>query len=198
MLRSVLELELAPALDALRRAGTIWIVGTGSSQHAAELGARLFAESGRDARWASSASFVRDVPTLSPADAVVVISHTGETAFARAARQRALEAGTGLVTLTGEGSGWSEAIEVAPRERSETHTASYTAVLFLLARVSQALGGYPAEEELELLPSRVEAALEDRSLEEFAPPRRLLTMIGSGFAAITAREGHSRAERQRR
>lgn len=189
VLRSVLELELEPSVSALERARTIWLVGTGTSQHAAELGARLFAAGGLDARWASSASFVHDLPTLSHVDAVVVISHTGDTAFAAAARQRALEVQAGLVTITGDGSGWSEAVAVAPRERSETYTVSYTAVLMLLARFAQALGGHPGGEDLEAVVSRVETALADPPLGELRPPARLLTMIGAGYAAVTAREG---------
>ncbi len=193
VLRNVLELELELAVETLERAATISIVGTGSSQHAAELGARLLAEGGRDVSWASSASFVRGATDLSSSDAVVVISHTGETAFAQAARQRALDADAGLVTLTGVGAGWPEAIELAPRELSETYTASYTAVLLALARFARSLDGRLAEEEIESLPARVEGALGDRSLDELRPPGRLLTMIGSGFAAITAREGALKA-----
>lgn len=189
VLRAVLDLEIDQTVDALADAETIWLVGTGTSQHAAELGARLLTEDGRDARWASSASFVRSAKPPSGADTVIVISHTGETAFAQAARDRARDTGAALVSLTGAGSGWSGAVEIAPREQSETYTASYTAVLLYLARIHEALGAGLSTDELESLPAEVESALDDSPLDALEPPRRLLTMIGAGYAAVTAREG---------
>lgn len=189
VLRAVLDLEIDEAVGAIAEAETIWLVGTGTSQHAAELGARLLAEGGRDARWASSASYARSAKAPSGTDAVIVISHTGETAFSQAARDRTREAGAALVSLTGAGSGWVGAVEVAPREQSETYTASYTAVLLYLARIHRLLGGSLGMEELESIPAEVERALADSQLHALEPPRRLLTMIGAGYASVTAREG---------
>jgi glucosamine--fructose-6-phosphate aminotransferase (isomerizing) len=189
VLRHVLELDLAPALARLEGAGRAWLVGTGTSEHAACLGAAMLATAGLDARAASSASFVAASPRLDPDDALIVISHTTETAFARRVREDALAAGTRLVTITAEGKDWPEAIEAAPPERSETYTASYLAALLAIARLTLALGGEEwTAGELAALPSLVEGAGVE-PLPVPAPPARLTVLFGAGPASVTAREG---------
>ena len=189
VLRHVLGLDLAPALARLEGARRVWLVGTGTSEHAACLGAAMLATAGLDARAGSAASFVAAPPPLGPDDALIVISHTTETASARRAREDALAADTRLVTITAEGKGWPEAIEAAPPERSETYTASYLAALLALARLTAALG---AEEwtaaDLAALPGLVDDAGVE-PLPVAAPPRRLTVLCGAGPAAVTAREG---------
>ncbi|HVX32982.1 MAG TPA: hypothetical protein VHA80_07565 [Solirubrobacterales bacterium] len=189
VLRHVLDLDLAPALARLEGAGRVWVVGTGSSEHAARLGAAMLGTAGLDARASSSASFVGAPPRLGAGDALIVISHTTETAFARRAREEALGAGTRLVTITAEGKEWPEAIEAAPPERSETYTASYLAALLAIARLAVGLGGEEwGAAELAELPSLVENAGVE-PLPAAAPPRRLTVLYGAGPAAVTAREG---------
>lgn len=189
MLRSVLGLDVAAAVAKLEGADRIWLVGTGTSRHAAELGSRMLALAGCDARWESSASFAHLRPEPDPVDAIVLISHTGETAFARRVRARALASGSPLVSLTGTGVGWGEAIEVAPRERSETYTASFTAALLLLARLAGAIGaGELGAEALEATIAAAEVA-QEASWDGIAAPQRLLVIAGAGPAGVTAREG---------
>jgi glutamine---fructose-6-phosphate transaminase (isomerizing) len=190
VLRGVLELDLAPAIDQLSGTQRIWLVGTGTSEHAAELGAQMLRLAGADARPASAASFARRRPSPDPADAIVVISHTGETAFAQAVRRRALQDGCPLVSITGIGVGWDEALEVAPREVSETYTASYTAALLTIARLSGALGGEEFDDAaLNATVDAVRAPLEDPGVQSHRRPARLLVIAGVGAGAITAREG---------
>ena len=75
-------------------------------------------------------------------DALLVITHTTKTAFARRVREPTRSPpAPALVSITGEGKGWPEAIEAAPPERSETYTASYLAALLVLARLAVELGG---------------------------------------------------------
>ena len=99
----------------------------------------MFARAGVDARFATSSEFARGAP-LRAGDGVIVISHTGETAYARAARQRALDLGSPTVSITATGVGWPEAIETGERERSETYTRSYTSALAVLALIAGELG----------------------------------------------------------
>ncbi len=189
VLRHALAVEPAPAAERLAGAERVWLVGTGTSEHAARLGAAMLATAGLDARACSAAGFVAAAPRLEPADALVVISHTAETAFARRVRADALAAGARLVTLTGEGGDWPEAIAVAPPERSETYTASYLAVLVFLARLAIALGGNAWDEDE---PARLPALVEAAGAEPppvATPPRRLTVLCGAGPAAVTAREG---------
>jgi glucosamine--fructose-6-phosphate aminotransferase (isomerizing) len=189
VLGHVLDLDLVPALEGLEGAERAWLVGTGTSEHAAQLGAGMLATAGLDARASSAAGFVAAAPPLDRDDALVVISHTTETAFARRVREDALAAGARLVTITGEGKGWPEAIEAAPPERSETYTASYLAALFVFARLTVALGGTEWDAaDLAALPGLVEGAGAE-PLPVEAPPPRLTVLFGAGPAAITAREG---------
>ena len=76
-----------------------WLVGTGSSQHVAELGALLFAETGLDARWCGSSEFGHHAVELRPDDAVVVVSHTARTSFAIAAREASLRSGAEVLSI---------------------------------------------------------------------------------------------------
>jgi glutamine---fructose-6-phosphate transaminase (isomerizing) len=189
VLRHALELDLAPAAARLEGAERVWLVGTGTSEHAAWLGAAMLAGAGLDARPAAAAGFVAAPPRLGPGDAVVVITHTTETISARAARDLAAASGARVVAITGEGKGWPGAIEAAPPERSETYTASYLAALLVFARLAVALGGADwGEEDLAALPSLVEAAGAEPLLVEH-PPRRVTVLCGAGPAAVTAREG---------
>jgi glucosamine--fructose-6-phosphate aminotransferase (isomerizing) len=189
VLRHVLDLDLTSAAARLEGAERVWLVGTGTSEHAACLGAEMLASAGFDTRASSAAGFVAAAPPLDADDALVVISHTTETAFARRVREDALAAGTRLVSITAEGKDWAEAIEAAPPERSETYTASYLAALLVFARLTVALGGDGwSADDLAALPGLVEGAgVEPLPVE--APPRRLTILSGAGPAAVTAREG---------
>ena len=91
-LRRLAALDLPPAAKRLAAGERVWLVGTGTSWHAAELGAAMLARAGIDARFATSNEFALRAP-LRAGDGVIVLSHTGETAYARAARQRALDLG---------------------------------------------------------------------------------------------------------
>jgi glucosamine--fructose-6-phosphate aminotransferase (isomerizing) len=202
VLRHALELDLEASAAKLAGARRVWLVGTGTSEHAALLGASMLTSAGLDARAASGQGFVVAPPRLDPADAVIVISHTATTTFARQAREEALTAGARVVSITGEGKGWPEAIEAAPPERSETYTASYLAALLVLARLADAVGDRTASasgngasrsarafdlESLAALPALVEAAAAEPTL--IARPPRLTVLFGAGPAAVTAREG---------
>jgi glutamine---fructose-6-phosphate transaminase (isomerizing) len=145
VLRHALELDLDSSAAKLAGAERVWLVGTGTSEHAALLGAAMLAGAGLDACAVSGQGFVIAPPRLGPGDAAIVISHTASTTFARQAREEALAAGARVVSITGEGKDWPEAIEAAPPERSETYTASYLAALLVLARLAARLGEDGAE-----------------------------------------------------
>lgn len=160
------------------------------SQHAAELGALMFGAGNKEVHWASAGAFAFVEPHLGEKDAVIVISHTAETSFARRARQRAIAAGSRVVSITGQGRGWPEAIETVPPERSETYTASYTAALVVLARLSVMLNQSSfGIADLSELPERVRRAAGEAGPPLDNPPKRLLVLAGAGPSAVTAREG---------
>jgi glucosamine--fructose-6-phosphate aminotransferase (isomerizing) len=188
-LRRLAGLELPPHANRLAAGERLWLVGTGTSLHAAELGAAMMARAGIDARFASSMEFAKRAP-LRAGDGVIVLSHTGETAYARAARKRALDLGAETLSLTATGVGWPEAVEVTEKERSETYTRSYTGALAVLALIAGELGAEGlGPEAVVAAADAAEAVLAEPGLDGVPDPERLLVLGGVGPAAVTAREG---------
>jgi glucosamine--fructose-6-phosphate aminotransferase (isomerizing) len=149
----------------------------------------MFEPGERDARWRSSLAFCANPPALGEDDAVIIISHTTETAFARRARAYAARSEAAVVSITAQGKGWPEAVETVPHERAETYTVSYLAALLVLARLSVAVDrpGFD-ERQLSELPGRVRAAARAPAVLD-AAPERLIVLAGVGPGAVTAREG---------
>jgi glucosamine--fructose-6-phosphate aminotransferase (isomerizing) len=178
----------AAILAAARR---VIIVGTGTSQHAAELGAMMLERAGLDARWFAAATWVRWSTGPQRGDALVVITHTGQTGYAARARADALARGVPVVSITGTGAGWPEAITTVAPEESETYTVSYTAALAVLARlahqVATAAEESPAGARADGCPGDVlQAAAEIRvaysapATEDVPVPARSLGIVGCG------------------
>src|SRR6516225_1328410 len=154
--------DLSGPADVLGQARRILLIGTGTSLHAAELGAMMLAKAGRDAYAYPAAGWARWGPGPRATDAVCVITHTAETAYAARARADALAAGVPVVSVTGTGRGWPEAVETVAPDESHTYTVSYTSALAVLARLAHALGwpdGSP--EQLALVTAQVRGACED-------------------------------------
>lgn len=184
------KLDIGPVATRLGDRQRVWLVGTGTSQHAAELGALLLSEAGVDARWSGSFEFARLVSGLGPRDAVIVISQSGSTAYAKAARERAMRSGAEVVSITGIGSGWPEAIETVEMERSETYTMSYTAALFVLCRLALELGVKSiSSDDLMRVVRRTQTITSSPDRLAIGPPDRAIILVGNGAGAITAREG---------
>jgi glucosamine--fructose-6-phosphate aminotransferase (isomerizing) len=183
-------LDVAGPAGVLAAAARIVLVGTGTSLHAAELGAMMLDAAGRDARWYPAATWARWSTGPRPGDALLVLSHTGETAYAARARADALAAGVPVVSVTGAGRGWPEAIETVAPDESHTYTVSYTATVAVLARLAHELGaadGSPGQVAQAAV--AVRRACADPGTEEVAVPARSLAIAGCGPWGITAREG---------
>jgi glucosamine--fructose-6-phosphate aminotransferase (isomerizing) len=183
-------LDLAEPAGVLAGAARIILVGTGTSQHAAELGAMMLAAAGRDARWYPAATWVRWGTSPRLGDVLLVISHTGETAYAARARAGALAAGIPVVSITGTGRAWPEAIGTVAPDESHTYTVSYTAALAVLARLAHELGspdGSPGQ--VAQAAAAVRRVCAEPGVEEVAVPARSLAIVGCGPWGITAREG---------
>lgn len=182
--------QIHTAAEGLHRARRIWLVGTGTSLHAAELGAAMIQQTGRSAVAVPSMQFVGWAPVIGPQDAVVVITHTAETAYALSTRAQAFLAGLQLVTITREGAGFPEVIETVAKETAETYTVSYTSALLALAVLARELGAEGFEDEvLVRLPAAVADAIADSGTDRIAAPERALVITGAGPASVTAREG---------
>jgi glucosamine--fructose-6-phosphate aminotransferase (isomerizing) len=187
---ATIKQQIHEASEGLARARRIWLVGTGTSQHAAALGAAMLQEAGRSAHAVSSMQFVRNAPIVGAQDAVIVITHTAETAYALAARSLAFQAGLDVIMVTKKNSGFPDAIETCEKETSETYTVSYTTALLALAMLAAEVGAESmTPETLALVPGSVRDAIEAPGVEDIGVPRRLLTIFGAGPASVTAREG---------
>ncbi|HXT34008.1 MAG TPA: SIS domain-containing protein [Chloroflexota bacterium] len=202
-LRAVLgDSDAAARAAAALIARRVWLVGTGTSHHAAQVGAYMLTQAGLFAVAVGSFEFVSYPRALGAGDAVVVISHTGTTTYARSALDLAIAAGAATVVVTGLDSSFGEG---TPRllttipETSATYTVSYLAALGALAltagKVADLLGrsldGW--QEALRALPEAVGdvPALTEQmraSAENLATQGRLV-LVGAGPNAATAREG---------
>jgi glucosamine--fructose-6-phosphate aminotransferase (isomerizing) len=182
--------QIHAAAEGLQRARRIWLVGTGTSHHAAILGAGMLQDSGRSAVALSSMRFVIWAPIIGPDDIIIVITHTGETAYALAARALATTAGLEVITITRRGAPFPHSVETCERETSETYTVSYTTTLLVLALIAKEMGADSiTDDSLALVPDAVQSAIESSGTGSIPIPERALMIAGAGPAAFTAREG---------
>jgi glucosamine--fructose-6-phosphate aminotransferase (isomerizing) len=189
-LERICTLDLAGPGAVLAGASRVILVGTGTSQHAAELGAMMLSQAGRDAYWYPATTWARWSPGPRPGDVLIVISHTAQTAYAARARADALAAGVPVVSVTGTGRGWPEAIETVPPEESHTYSVSYTATLAVLARLAHGVGSLDGSaDQMARVVAQVRQVCAGPVPDEIAVPARSLAIVGCGPWGITAREG---------
>jgi glutamine---fructose-6-phosphate transaminase (isomerizing) len=182
--------QVRQAAEGLHRARRLWLVGTGTSLHAAELGVAMLMEAGRAATAVPAMQFVTRAPVIGPKDGVIIITHTGETSYAVAARALAFTGGLDTVTITKRGSDFPRVIETVEPESSETYTVSYTTAVVALALIAQELGAEQlSDDAMQVIPAAVQDAIDDAGVGPVPRPERLLMITGAGPAAITAREG---------
>jgi glutamine---fructose-6-phosphate transaminase (isomerizing) len=182
--------QVHAAAEGLQRSRRIWLVGTGTSHHAAILGAGMLQDAGRSAVAVSSMRFVVWAPIVGPDDTIVVITHTGETAYALAARALATTAGLDVITISKRGNPFPHSVETCPAETAETYTVSYTTSLLALAMIAKEMGADSiSDASLAQIPDAVRSAIEEPGTEEVRVPERDLVIAGAGPAAFTAREG---------
>jgi len=197
-LRAIARLDVGREAGLLAGARRIFVVGTGTSFHASELGAYLLRSGGIEAHAVGAMEMARWRPERSSGDGAIVISHTGETAYAQAVREVMRRSGGPLVTITGEGSGWNEAIVTPIREQAETYTVSYTGALAVLGLLAAELVGSEtgpasvlgvAEEVERILGSERHGSVQREQISALTAPERALALVGPGPWATTAREG---------
>jgi glucosamine--fructose-6-phosphate aminotransferase (isomerizing) len=161
----------------------IFVVGTGTSFHAANQGAYLLRLAGEDAIAFAAADSALWGPAPAPSDVLVLLSHRGTKRYASQVLARARGNGVVAVSIGGIGSGAE--IETIAQERAGTFTASHLGALMRLAQLARALG---AELELEAVPDAVAGALSSAS-PGVKVPERGLDFVGAGPNQWTAAEG---------
>lgn len=162
----------------------VWLVGTGTSWHAAHHGAWLLREASVDATALHAADVALYGHRFDAAHAVIVLSHTGRTAYCARALRAARAAGAAVVHITGIGAGGD--VETVSPETSYAYTASHTGALLRLAQMAASLGA--ALPGLSAVPDAVARVL-DAPAPVVEPPERLIELIGAGPNAWTAQEG---------
>src|ERR687886_2431326 len=133
------------AADRLLGANRVFLVGIGTSYHAALVGSWLLRAAGADARALLSfdVAVYPESVDLRPDDAVIVLAHTGVKRFSAEAMARARAAGAtvnSISSLSAEHPSSELVLRTVERETSAAFTASHLAAMTVLAQVATALG----------------------------------------------------------
>jgi len=183
-LRAILDDPGPVERQAERLAGRrLFVVGTGTSWHAANHAVWLLREADLDAVAIQAMDAALYGLPVRAGDAVLVLSHRNTKRFSSALLDQLRDAETPVVVIGGRGSPGVD-IETVDQERSSAFTASHLGALLRLAQLAQSLG---ARLGLEAVPAAVQAALERELGVE--PPLRLLELTGAGPNQWTAAEG---------
>jgi glutamine---fructose-6-phosphate transaminase (isomerizing) len=164
------------------RGRRMFVVGTGTSLHAAHQAAFMFRLAGEDATAMSAADCAMSGPRPTTGQVLVVLSHRGTKRRTSEALARA--AADGAVTLSIGGTGSRADIETVPQERSGTFTISHVAALMRVAQIARALG---ADLALESIPDALADTLA-RPAPTVELPQRGLEFVGAGPNQWTAAE----------
>jgi glucosamine--fructose-6-phosphate aminotransferase (isomerizing) len=198
------------AAALLADAARIFVVGIGTSFHAAQIGAYLLRSAGADARAVDSYEFATYPYRLHDDDAVIVMAHTGVKQYSARAVEIAKAAGARCIGISGRDSKMSEdglalVLRTVARETSAAYTASHLGALTVLAQIATALGerrdasavqGW--RDALAALPEQIEDVLRREGEVEavaraiFAADCRIFC-IGAGPNALTATEASLKA-----
>jgi glucosamine--fructose-6-phosphate aminotransferase (isomerizing) len=185
-LRRLLADHDAAARAAERLPGRrVLLAGTGTSWHAANHGAWMLRAAGLEAWPIQPMDAAIGGVSPRPADALILLSHTGIKRYSAQLREQAR--GVGVTTLAIGGIG-QPGVDLATveRERSSAYTASHLGALLRLAQLATALGAQLGP--LEQAPDAVAEELE-RPSRGVAVPERLIEFGGAGTNAWTAEEG---------
>jgi glutamine---fructose-6-phosphate transaminase (isomerizing) len=161
------------------------LVGTGTSWHAANIGAWFVRKAGVEAWPVQAMDAALHGPRPTREDGLILLSHRGTKRFTTQVLERARADGAATVVVSGLGSPGAD-IETTPQERSSAYTASHTGALLRLAQLAVELGADLGP--LDALPDAV-AAVVDGPPVGVEPPRRAMEFVGAGPNQWTAAEG---------
>src|SRR5436190_577510 len=149
-LRRILDDRAAVERAAQRLAARrVFLVGTGTSWHAANQGAWLMRLAGVDALAVQAADWALWGPRPSSDDALVLLSHRGTKRYTSDVLARARADGVPTVAIGGIGAPGVD-VETVEQEKAGTFTASHVGALARLAQLAVALG--PELRELDAAP----------------------------------------------
>jgi glutamine---fructose-6-phosphate transaminase (isomerizing) len=192
--------------EAIAGSERIFLVGIGTSYHAAQVVEHFMREFGGGVQSypVHSFDFALYGPPLTSKDCVLIISHKGTKAYSVRALEKADAAGASTVLITGLGlegkpENADHVIQTVPLEQSSTYTISYTGALAAMALLAERIGyhraGQSAVSQLffeQELPAALEAGLRfDDEMKTWAErwiDRRRIWLTGGGPSAVTAQE----------
>lgn len=185
-----LETEIERLAAELAPCRRLFLVGIGTSLHAALLGEHLMRNyvAGTDVRAVHSFDFALYGPELSPEDGVVAVSHRGTKRYTAQALSKARAAGCPTAVISGKDGAPEDTADLVLRtvaqEHSSAHTVSFTAAVSALASLTSRLGFH-----------RTGAEPLDRDFLRTEFPRKLREALGTeGEVSVLARE-HADARR---
>ncbi len=167
----------------------VFLVGTGTSWHAANQGAYFLRRAGIDALAVAAADCALWGPEPTPADALVLLSHRGTKRYTSQVLERAHADGVPTVVIGGQDAPGTD-VETVAQETAGTFTASHLGALARLAQLAVALGADLGD--LDGVPNSVAAILEAPS-PGVEVPERGLEFVGAGPNQWTAAEGALKA-----
>jgi glucosamine--fructose-6-phosphate aminotransferase (isomerizing) len=193
--------EAAGRIAAARR---IFLVGIGTSYHAAQIGEWLLRAAGCDARAIMSYDFAvyPESYPLREGDAVIIMAHTGTRQYTAEALRRATEAGLTAISIgsrQAEHPGSQQVLRTINREKSAAYTSSHTTAMTILAQIATELGEQRGAKDtagfrsaLMALPDQIADVLKRE--DEILPiareaVKRQVYATGAGPNAVTAAEG---------
>jgi glutamine---fructose-6-phosphate transaminase (isomerizing) len=167
------------------RGRRLLLVGTGTSWHAANIGAWFLRAAEVEAWPVQAIDAALHGPRATRADGLILLSHRGTKLYTSQTLEHARADGAATVVISGRGAPGAD-IETSPAERSSAYTASHTGALLRLAQIAVALGADLGP--LDTVPGAV-AAVVDGPAVGIEPPRRAMEFIGTGPNQWTAAEG---------
>jgi glucosamine--fructose-6-phosphate aminotransferase (isomerizing) len=163
----------------------VLLVGTGTSWHAANIGAWFLRAAGAEAWAVQAMDAALYGPRPGSGDGLILLSHRGTKQYTSQVLERARGEGAATVTISGRGAPGAD-IETVAAERSAAFTASHLGALLRIAQIAVELGADLGA--LADVPDAV-AAVVDGDPVGVAPPARALELIGAGPNQWTAAEG---------
>ena len=167
------------------RGRPVTLVGTGTSWHAANIGAWFLTAAGVEAAAVQAMDAELYGPHATKDDGLILLSHRGTKQFTSQVLDDARSAGGAVVVISGRGSPGAD-LETVDQERSSAFTASHTGAMLRLAQIAVELGADLGP--LDAVPEAVAEVVEGPPVG-VAPPPRSLEFIGAGPNQWTAAEG---------
>ncbi len=175
---------VAAAAERLR-GRRLLLVGTGTSWHAANIGAWFLRASGAEAWPVPAMDAALHGPRPGREDGLILLSHRGTKTYTTQVLEQARADGAVTVVISGRGAPGAE-IETSAPEGSSAYTASHTGAMLRLAQLAEALGADLGP--LDAVPDLV-AGVVDGEPVGIEPPARAMEFIGAGPNQWTAAEG---------